>query len=332
MTCGAPGARRDTGDSREARDAAARGEGRVVVVIGEPGIGKTALVTRFLGELEAGARVLVGSCDDLSIPRPLGPVQDLVRNVSPELAQALAAGDASHEIHGLLLEELRLPPQPTVLVVEDVHWADDATLDAITVLVRRIGSLPALVILTCRDGEVPPGHPIHAAVDAARAENLVFLELEPLAQACCWRCLTAAKSGCGRSSAEVIPCLLSRSFGGSRVRTRLPTVIGGAYLTSCAGVPICAALSAKPDRHLLEEVHGVLPSFSVKVAVFTVVPSSSVPLEGLGRDDSAVRGDLAVLAMEAHVEAVFRHHHVAPPAADPQVDHGDRARPGHTAL
>ena len=67
----------------EARDAAARGEGRVVFVSGEPGIGKTSLVTRFLRDLDAGARVLVGTCDDLSIPRPLGPFRDLVGGVSP---------------------------------------------------------------------------------------------------------------------------------------------------------------------------------------------------------------------------------------------------------
>ena len=165
-----------------ARDSAARGEGRVVVVIGEPGIGKTSVVARFLADLDDGARVLFGSCDDLSIPRPLGPLRDLAGHVSPELERALSAGDASHEIHGLLIEELGLPPRPTVLVVEDVHWADDATLDAITVLVRRIGTLPALVVLTCRDGELTLGHPLHATFGSARPDDLVFVKLEPLSE------------------------------------------------------------------------------------------------------------------------------------------------------
>src|SRR5262249_9707071 len=98
-------------------------EGRIVFVTGEPGIGKTSLVRRFLESLEPGSRVLVGTCDSLNIPRPLGPFRDFAGNVSAELAAALAAGAAPHEIQSLLVEELDLPPRPTVLVLEDVHWA-----------------------------------------------------------------------------------------------------------------------------------------------------------------------------------------------------------------
>ena len=81
----------------EARDAAARGDGRVVVVTGEPGIGKTSLVTRFLADLGADARVLLGTCDDLSIPRPLGAIRDLAGTLSPALEEALAAGASPHD-------------------------------------------------------------------------------------------------------------------------------------------------------------------------------------------------------------------------------------------
>ena len=166
----------------ESRDAAARGEGRVVFVTGEPGIGKTALITRFAGDLGAEARVLRGTCDDLSIPRPLGPIQDLVGSVSAPLEEALSAGAASHEIQSLLIAELELPPQPTLLVLEDVHWADDATLDSITVLGRRIGALPALLVLTYREGEAPPGHPLRAALGAIRADDSIFIDLSPLSR------------------------------------------------------------------------------------------------------------------------------------------------------
>jgi DNA-binding CsgD family transcriptional regulator/tetratricopeptide (TPR) repeat protein len=164
----------------QARDAAADGRGGAVLVTGEPGIGKTALVRRFVAGLPADARVLAGSCDDLAIPRPLGPIRDLAGTVSAPLERALATDAALHEIQSLVGDELALAPVPTVLVLEDVHWADDATLDLITVLGRRIGTLPALLVLTFRGGEVPPGHRLRAAVAAVRAESTVFLELAPL--------------------------------------------------------------------------------------------------------------------------------------------------------
>ena len=164
----------------EAHGEAARGQGRVVVVTGEAGIGKTSLVRWFARGLGDGARVLVGTCDDLSVPRPLGPFRDLAASVSPALAAALAADPSPHEVHRLLLEELALPPRPTVLVIEDLHWADEATLDAVTLLARRIDRLPLLLLITCRDGEAPPDHPVHATVAATRPGDSAFLRLAPL--------------------------------------------------------------------------------------------------------------------------------------------------------
>jgi DNA-binding CsgD family transcriptional regulator/tetratricopeptide (TPR) repeat protein len=160
--------------------AAGRGDGSVVLVTGEPGIGKTALITRFVTELEGVGRVLWGICDDLTTPRPLGPLLDMVGSVDPGLGQALSGGSPPHEIHSRLSELLDAPPRPTVLVIEDLHWADDATLDAITFLGRRIGSLPALLVLSFRPGDVPEGHPLTATVGSLTAASLVRLPLPPL--------------------------------------------------------------------------------------------------------------------------------------------------------
>src|SRR4029078_13563109 len=91
-------------------------------------------------------------------------------------------GPATHDIQALLSAELELAPQPTVLVVEDVHWADDATLDVITVLGRRIASLPALLVLTFRGGEAPPGHPLHRTGGSIRAEDSIVVALAPLSK------------------------------------------------------------------------------------------------------------------------------------------------------
>jgi predicted ATPase/DNA-binding CsgD family transcriptional regulator len=166
----------------QAHASAGSGHGRAVGISGEPGIGKTALVRRFLDDLGDGARVLLGTCDDLSIARPLGPFRDLAGAVSAELGDALAAGAPPHEIQDLLIQELERAPRPTVLVLEDVHWADGATLDSVTVLGRRIGGLPALLVTTYRTGEAPPGHPLHAALGAVRAEDSELIELSPLSR------------------------------------------------------------------------------------------------------------------------------------------------------
>ena len=158
----------------QAHAAAARGNGRAVLVSGEPGIGKTALVSRFTSGLDA--RVLWGACDDLSIPRPLAPFHDMAGIAS------LATGAAPHQVQALLIAELAAPPGPTVVVLEDLHWADDATIDVVTVLGRRVGGLPALLVLTFRGGEVPPGHPLHAALGAIGAGSSAFVELAPLSR------------------------------------------------------------------------------------------------------------------------------------------------------
>src|SRR4029450_7337669 len=166
----------------QAHAAAGGGGGRAVGISGEPGIGKTSLVRHFVDDLDGGARVLFGTCDDLSIARPLGPFRDLAGSVSPGLRGARAAGAPPHEIQDLLIQELERTPRPTVLVLEDVHWADDATLDSLTVLGRRLGPLPALLVTTYRTGEAPPGHPLHAAVGAVRPDDSELIELFPLSR------------------------------------------------------------------------------------------------------------------------------------------------------
>ncbi len=167
----------------EALDEASAGRGRVVVVSGEAGIGKTALVGAFVAAAEQRARVLVGSCDDLSVQRPLAPLHDLVGSVSPDLDAAIRAGDQRLDVHRLLAVELDRPPRPVMLVLEDLHWADDATLDALTYVVRRVPSLPGLIVLTVRSSDAAPDHPLHALLGAAPAPATEHIALAPLSEA-----------------------------------------------------------------------------------------------------------------------------------------------------
>jgi DNA-binding CsgD family transcriptional regulator/tetratricopeptide (TPR) repeat protein len=161
------------------RDAAA-GTGSVVLVSGEAGIGKSSLVEAARGALPAKARLLVGYCDDLATRRTLGPFRDLAGAAGSALARELDGGDRNRLLDALRTE-LSWTGQPTVLVVEDVHWADEATLDVLRFLVRRVAGLPAVLVLTYRDDELDPGHPLRNLLGlAARAERVRRLPLARL--------------------------------------------------------------------------------------------------------------------------------------------------------
>ena len=134
------------------------GPGRVVLVGGEAGVGKTALLRRFCAEAGA-ARVLWGACDALFTPRPLGPLLDVAQSVHGEFAQLVEVGALPHDVALALLQELSVR-KPTVLVLEDVHWADGATLDVLRLLGRRIAGVAALVLASYRDTELGRFHPL----------------------------------------------------------------------------------------------------------------------------------------------------------------------------
>jgi DNA-binding CsgD family transcriptional regulator len=166
-----------------ALDAAARGRGSAVLVGGEPGIGKSALVERFVADHAGRARMLVGICDDLAIPRPLGAFRDLADDLSAPLREALWDGRPPGEFAALLVRELRGATGPTGLVVEDVHWADQATTDTLTVVARRLPELPVVMLLTMRPGELEPDHPLRSALDAMQRATMLHIELAPLSRA-----------------------------------------------------------------------------------------------------------------------------------------------------
>lgn len=148
-------------------DAAAAGAGCVVLVGGEAGIGKTVL----LEELCARQRILRGlwgRSDDLSTPRPLGPLHDVARQTQGALSAAMSSGASRNDIFTLALEELERTP--TLLVLEDMHWADEATLDLLKFLGRRIHRTRSVIVASYRDDELGPRHPLRIVIgDLPRA-------------------------------------------------------------------------------------------------------------------------------------------------------------------
>jgi len=138
---------------------AAAGAGSVLLITGEAGVGKTSL-TRVLARVarERGARVLLAACDDLLTSRTLGPIKDLADRSTGALRAALAESADREEMLDALRHELTDQPHPVLLVIEDAHWIDDATVDVLTWLTRRIETFPVLLVLTYRSGEVTGTH------------------------------------------------------------------------------------------------------------------------------------------------------------------------------
>jgi DNA-binding CsgD family transcriptional regulator len=132
--------------------------GRLMLLAGEAGIGKTALL-RELRKQAGSARVLWGACDALHTPRPLGPLLDVAAEAGGQLGAMVDEGASPSAVVAALGDDLRRQ-SPTVLVIEDLHWADEATLDALRLLARRLDSVPALVVVTYRDDEIDRTHPV----------------------------------------------------------------------------------------------------------------------------------------------------------------------------
>jgi predicted ATPase len=145
------------------------GRGQMVLLGGEAGAGKTALVRAF-GERHRSAAVLVGGCEALFTPRPLGPLVDIAAEVGGELAELTDRGASAGEVLVALGRALR---GVSVVVVEDLHWADEATLDVVHLLGRRVASIPALVVATYRDDELGRDHPFRVVLGQLGAAHRV---------------------------------------------------------------------------------------------------------------------------------------------------------------
>jgi DNA-binding CsgD family transcriptional regulator len=135
---------------RQYGEEARAGDGRLVLMCGEAGVGKSALLDALETETR-DVRWATGACDGMFTPRPLGPLFDLAQSLEGELLDSCRAGAGRDELFTTLLRQIGAVERLTVLAIEDVHWADEATLDLIRFLGRRIRALPCLLIVTYRD-------------------------------------------------------------------------------------------------------------------------------------------------------------------------------------
>src|ERR1700729_89677 len=159
---------------------AGQGEGRLVLIAGEAGVGKSVVVERFQHDLP-GARWAWGACDGLSTPRPLAPLFDLARDLGGALEDLCRGRPERDELFAALLRQVTGDGRLDVIVIEDIHWADEATLDLMRFLTRRIRAASVLVIATYRDDWLAPSSPLRLAPgDLAARRGTRRLRLPPL--------------------------------------------------------------------------------------------------------------------------------------------------------
>ncbi len=158
--------------------AASDENGTLVFLGGEAGVGKTSVARRFCANLPA-ATVLWGACDPLATPRPLGPLLDVAQHAPERLSTAIERDATPYEVAAALTGGA--PGASLVVVLEDVHWADEATLDVLRVLGRRIGSTRTLVLATYRDDALDRAHPLRLVLgELATSVAVERLTVEPL--------------------------------------------------------------------------------------------------------------------------------------------------------
>lgn len=140
------------------------GAGQVVLVEGEAGVGKTSLLRAFLASLPPDAAVWHGRCDPLATPRPFAPLHDIAAVAGGPLGSLLEEEAPPFDVSRAVLEGLRASGSTRVVVVEDIHWADCASLDLMRFLGRRMDGLRAVLVLTYRTEQLRSDDPALVAV------------------------------------------------------------------------------------------------------------------------------------------------------------------------
>ena len=127
-------------------------------------------------------RTFWGACEALFTPRPLGPLYDIVQQAQTPLRAALESDASRATLFAAVLDELTHDTTPTIVVVEDIHWADEATLDLIKYIGRRIQQTAMLLILTWRDDELIQDHPLRLVLGDLPTRAVTRLRLLALSE------------------------------------------------------------------------------------------------------------------------------------------------------
>ena len=156
------------------------GSGKLALVAGQAGIGKSSLVEQFVTEHRRDVRVLWGACDAFATPRALAPIHEIAAQTSVLSGRAKREAEPLDGLFRALLEDFAQPGRTSVVVLEDLHWADEATLDCLRFIGRRIQRTSTVFVVTYRDDELSPRHPVRLALGDLTGDHVVRMRLAPL--------------------------------------------------------------------------------------------------------------------------------------------------------
>ena len=277
--------------------------GCVVRIGAEAGLGKTSLLREFVARQPA-ARVLWGACDDLFTPRPLAPLLDIARQAEGPLLDAVRAKADRDTLFSAALDELET--KATLVVFEDLHWADEATLDFLKFAGRRIARTRAMLIVTYRDDEVQNGHPLHLVLADLPRAHTHRLSLAPLTAASVARLARQ----CGRPVHD-----LHRTTGGNPLFvTEVLASDGASVPGSIREAVLARATRLTPGARRVAEIVAIVPAAAESWLIEALVAPAAADIDGclqIGlqrRDDGALayRHELVRRAFEASLPPAHR--------------------------
>jgi DNA-binding CsgD family transcriptional regulator/tetratricopeptide (TPR) repeat protein len=183
---------------------AGAGHGRIAALCGEAGAGKTALVEHFVKRHASTATIHWGACENLSTPEVLLPLRDIARAAGEKIEMGADHLRQFEWLLGLLANAAG----PSILIIEDLHWGDTATLDLLRYLARRIGRVRALLLITYRDEEMGSHSPIRNLLGEATPGSVDRIALQPLSLAA----VTSLAAGASRSGRDVYALTAGNPF------------------------------------------------------------------------------------------------------------------------
>src|SRR5262245_3439270 len=282
---------------------ARQGDGRLVLIAGEAGVGKSALAEHVQRRLPE-ATWCWGACDGLFTPRPLGPLFDIAGQLGGQLMELCGDDAPREELFRALLRQVSAADELHVLVVEDIHWADEATIELLRFLGRRIREVPVLLLATYRDEGLTATGPLRLALgDLATQRSVRRISLPPLSA----DAVAVLAGGSGLDPAALYRLTGGNPFYVSQAvaagMNEVPAAARDAVLARAARLggdaravlDAAALIGTRVEHALLEPVTGCPPS-----AIDELLASGLITGDGMALQ---FRHEIARLAVEGAVAA-----------------------------